>query len=122
MAKSIMEIAMENMASMAENPNEALIENVKASTKTPLAPDIKEVKVDDDFSSMILESSFGIKQTKPKPKVVETKKAPKRDLDSLVTEFFQVVSKAKSLIQEMTTCGMIGTKTMGFKKKKKVKR
>lgn len=112
---------MENMSSMVENPKQTLIESVRTSSKESLAPDISNIEVKDDYASLILERSFGV-ESKPRQKKIERVRVPNRGINALVNEFFEVVSKAKSLIQEMTTCGMLGTNTTGLKKKKKVKR
>ena len=95
-------------------------------------PDLSKVKVSDNAMNLILEQSFGIKANKPAP-VQETKaftpveqpKKVNRTPDQIVAEFAEIVVKARALLQEMTTCGMIGANQAGpvrvGKKKKKLK-
>jgi hypothetical protein len=50
--------------------------------------------------------------------VKENKKSP----EQLIAEFEQVLIQARGLIQEMTTCGMLGVNMAGPTKKKKLKK
>jgi len=82
--------------------------------------DITNIRVPDSLTESILSQSFGIttKVNPKKPQVVEgRKKELRRDFNNTVTHL-------RELIEEMTTCGMIGTNVMRAKplKKKKIKR
>ena len=82
------------------------------------APDVPKVKITDDFLRTILESTVH--------KEVETVEEPKEEineqqimekkLSDLVQKLTSLLGEAKSVINELTTCGMIGVgKAKGFK-------
>jgi hypothetical protein len=76
---------------------------------------MKNVKVTDDYVKQIA----GIKESKApaKPPVVQ-----KVDINELIAEFKDLVSKAKTVLAEITTVGSIGTNLAGAKPKKKKKK
>lgn len=94
------------------------------------APDISKVKVPETYTSVILENSFGVKSKKPVKKIeapVIEEEVQEVDLDAYVRRLVTLISEAKSLIDEMTTCGSIGMNMGGYsskpaKKKLKVKK
>lgn len=93
-------------------------------TPEPNALDISKVNVDESTITEIFEKSFGIKKfvnKKPIKKVhqvIENKKSP----EQLVAEFEQVLVEARHIIQEMTSCGMLGVNLAGPTKRKKIKK
>lgn len=85
-------------------------------------PDLSKVKLPDNAMDLILEQSFGLKVEK-KAKPVQEAKAPApvektktRTPDQIVAEFTEIVVKARALLQEMTTCGLLGTSQTPKKK------
>lgn len=97
-------------------------------TPDPTAPDFSKIHVDEATVTDIFAKSFGIKKkvvAKPiqeSKKIIEKKKPASKSPEQLIAEFEQVLTQAKSLIQEMTTCGMIGVNMAGPAKKKKLKK
>ena len=86
-------------------------------------PDLSKIKTDDKFINSILEHSFGVipevKKEKIEP-IKETKKTP----EDYTKELMNLIKQAQNLINEMTSCGNIGTATVEPKqpiKKKKNK-
>ncbi|MFA6315680.1 MAG: hypothetical protein WC648_04935 [Candidatus Paceibacterota bacterium] len=124
-AKSIVHAAEDIFNSMRSGkstiPHPAVASPPNApATTTAYVPDIRSVSMDNNYSNAILEQAFGIKTNKPTKKVESKQPVAKKSLNDLVEEFAKVVSRAKELIQEMTTCGMIGVgkvKPLGNKKK-----
>ena len=98
------------------------------SIPTPDGPDLSKIQVDEATVTDIFAKSFGIKKkTVAKPlqeskKIVEKASPVKKSPEQLIAEFEQVLTQARSLIQEMTTCGMIGVNMAGPAKKKKLKK
>lgn len=82
----------------------------------PSQLDISDIKVPDDFVTSVVEG----KVSKPAPKVEPVKPALKPQ--ELITQFIEVINTGKRLIQEMTSCGMIGVNSAPQKKKEKVKK
>lgn len=97
--------------------------NPHQSTPTPLGEtqtstlDISQVVVPDTLVESLVGKTTSKKETVAKP---QTPKVESPDLNNLVTEFIDTVTKAKRLLQELTTCGMIGTNTASKPTKKKV--
>lgn len=97
------------------------------ATPRPDGPDYSNIRVDEDTVTDIFARSFGIKKkavSKPirESRMLEPKKKPKKSPEQLIAEFEVVLSQARSLIQEMTSCGMIGVNMAGPVKKKKIKK
>ena len=80
-------------------------------------PDYSNVQVPDDYVNKITGKPTKIVETKTSNKVVKEAK-----VNILISELSQVIQKAKGIIQELTTCGMIGTSPgVVQKSKKKIK-
>jgi hypothetical protein len=97
------------------------------ATPRPDGPDYSNIRVDEDTVTDIFAKSFGIKKKAVSKSIKESQVvAPKKTTKSpeqLIAEFEVVLSQARSLIQEMTSCGMIGVNMAGpVKKKKKLKK
>jgi hypothetical protein len=95
----------------------------------PHAPDFSKIRVDEDTVTDIFAKSFGIKKKAVEKKPVVEKrvqarvvKENKKSPEQLIAEFEQVLIQARGLIQEMTTCGMLGVNMAGPTKKKKLKK
>jgi hypothetical protein len=94
----------------------------------PNAPDFSKIQVDEATVVDIFARSFGIKKkTVAKPiqeskKIVQKPKSSMKSPEQLIAEFEQVLVQARGLIQEMTSCGMIGVNMAGAAKKKKIKK
>jgi len=92
-------------------------------TQTATSLDIRNVKVSDSFVGSIIESAFSVpKIEKEEPEEEQINESEvKEKLSDLVKRLAALVSEAKTVIQEMTTCGMIGTnqKFLLLDKKKK---
>ena len=78
--------------------------------------DLSKIKLSDSTINAILEQSFGLKVERkpeaPKPQpVVEAKPVVpvKKTPDQLLAEFTEIIVKARGLLAEMTSRGMIGT-------------
>jgi hypothetical protein len=98
-------------------------------TPDPYAPDLSKIRVDEDTVTDIFAKSFGIKKKAVEKKPVVEKRVParvvkenKKSPEQLIAEFEQVLIQARGLIQEMTTCGMLGVNMAGPTKKKKLKK
>jgi len=89
-------------------------------------PDYSNIKVDEDTVTDIFARSFGIKKKAVSKSIKEYRREQPRKQskspEQLIAEFEQVLSQAKGLIQEMTSCGMIGVNMAGPAKKKKIKK
>lgn len=126
MSKTVRQAADDIFQRMLSGKDETPLKQVRESIPvgSPIAPDIKDIELSDSYSNYILESAFDVK-VKPKPVEKSKVKPSEKDVNALLSEFYQVVSRAKQLVQEMTTCGMIGVgkiKPLGAKKKKGVKK
>jgi hypothetical protein len=94
----------------------------------PNAPDFSKIQVDEATVVDIFARSFGIKKknvAKPiqeSKKIVQKPKPSVKSPEQLIAEFEQVLVQARGLIQEMTSCGMIGVNMAGPTKKKKIKK
>lgn len=74
------------------------------------APDLSKIKLPDNFTNMIMESSFN--EVSPKKVIKETKQVSINEtVNKLMTEFNTLLTRAKQVIDELTSCGMIGTNT-----------
>jgi hypothetical protein len=95
-------------------------------TPDPKAPDFSKIHVDEETVTDIFAKSFGIKRKPVSKKLHESRREqPRKQTKSpeqLIAEFEQVLTQAKGLIQEMTSCGMIGVNMAGPAKKKKLKK
>jgi len=129
MAQSIGDFAMDLIAKDLQKKG---IEPIREQV-TP-GKDLSQVKLSDNTYDLIMEQSFGIKVekklqpvTKPTQVLTESKELVqpvKKTPDQLLAEFTEIIVKARGLLVEMTTCGMIGTgpgKKM-IKKKRKFSR
>lgn len=79
------------------------------------APDISDIAVPEDYVQSIL----GVKKEKLVEEKSSTDVVTEARVVSLISELSQVIKKAKGLIEELTTCGMLGT-SGGKSSKKKV--
>lgn len=61
----------------------------------PKAPDLSKVKIEESDINKIIGKSFGIKPKEKTP-------------NELIAEFTEVVKRGKQIIEEMTSCGMLG--------------
>lgn len=104
-------------------PRKSVDEIFKESTSAAV-PDIKDMEVPEDYVSYILEGGSISSQRKQR---VEKQSKPIKEskqslneakMSDLVTRLSQLISEAKTLIQEMTSCGTIGTNQMPSKKKR----
>lgn len=122
MAQSIGDFAMELIAKDLQKKGvEPIMEQA-----TP-GKDLSKVKLSSNTYDLIMEQSFGIKvDKKPVQEIkvfipVEQPKIVNKTPDQLLAEFTEIIVKARGLLAEMTTCGMIGVgpgkKTIKRKKK-----
>jgi hypothetical protein len=87
----------------------------------PNAPDISKVTVPHSYTNTILEHSFGEKTTKKvSPVVRESNQTVNPEV--YVKKLMHLIQEAKNLIDEMTTCGSIGTNMGGTPKVKAKKK
>lgn len=123
---------MKDIANFAANLISEQVSGKKKSFEAPIlkgeGPDLRNVKVSSNSVNLILEQSFGIKQSKlekPKEEVLteETKikevEKPIKTPNDLLVEFQELILKARGLIQEMTSCGLLGISQVSKKKTKK---
>lgn len=126
-----------DFADLAESIILEEVKDVKAGKKLQLNSaepepgqiDISKINLDEHFSSKIVNQCFGGKE-EPKPKVVKSNNLKTKKGDDLqirmqefVVKFGEMLNEGKLLINEMTTCGMIGVNQGGpIKKKKKLKK
>ena len=124
MTQSIGDFAMELIAKDLKKKG---IEQI--SEQVEPGKDLSKVQLSDNTYNLIMEQSFGIKSEKKPQPVQETKVSTpveqavkvNKTPDQLLAEFTDIVVKARALLQEMTTCGMIGVGPGKVKKKKKLK-
>ena len=119
------------MSLIEQNKNEykkSVSNGLPVSMPTPEGPDLSKIQVDEATVTDIFAKSFGIKKkavatpVQESKKIVEKTKPTRKSPEQLIAEFEQVLTQARSLIQEMTTCGMIGVNMAGPAKKKKLKK
>jgi len=80
-------------------------------------PDYSTVQVPQDYVNAVLGVAPKIEETKTQDRVVKEAK-----ISTLISELVQTIQKAKEVIQELTTVGMLGTSPGTVQKsKKKVK-
>lgn len=114
---------------LADFAESILIEESKKGPVIPDAPsveslppqsqlDIRNIEVPDDFVTTIVEGKSPAPVKKVQPKITETKV----DHKELITKFMALLEEGKKLINEMTTCGMIGTTSAPVKPVKKMKK
>ncbi len=89
------------------------------------APDVSKVNADLAYRDKILEHSFGIKAVK-EPVKTSVKQVIKEEVESnpaqYVVRLLTLIKEAKQLVDEMTSCGMIGVNMAGPGIKKKDKK
>lgn len=76
--------------------------------------DVSKISLDESKASDLMSQCFGVKsEVRPKHKISPPQKIKESDLETklqiFVTKFSQMLIEGKELINEMTTCGMIGT-------------
>lgn len=123
---SIGDFALSLIENNKDEYKQSTTNGLPVSVPMPDGPDYSNIKVDEDTVTDIFAKSFGIKKkpvSKPikESRIVQPKKTT-RSPEILIAEFEQVLSQARHLIQEMTTCGMIGVNMAGSTKKKKLKK
>jgi hypothetical protein len=125
---SIGDFAMSLIEQNKDEYKRSTANGLPVSVPTPEGPDFSKIQVDEATVTDIFARSFGIKKkavAKPiqeSKKIVEKTKPTRKSPEQLIAEFEQVLTQARSLIQEMTTCGMIGVNMAGPAKKKKLKK
>lgn len=97
---------------------------VSPSTHTPpifetkdSSPDISHIEVPDDY----VQSLLNLKAEPINEEVTNSKVVTEAKVISLISELSTMIKKAKGIIEELTSCGAIGTgpgKPMGKKKGK----
>lgn len=123
--KSIGDFALSLIEKNKDEYKKSVSNGLPVSVPTPDGPDYSNIKVDEATVTDIFAKSFGLKKkTVSKPiresRVLESKKT--KSPKELVAEFEQVLVQARQIIQEMTTCGMLGVNMAGPVKKKKIKK
>ena len=124
--KSIGDFALSLIEKNKDEYKRSVSNGLPVSVPTPDGPDYSNIKVDEATVTDIFAKSFGLKKkTVSKPiresRVLEPKKKTKSP-EELVAEFEEVLIQARQIIQEMTTCGMLGVNMAGPTKKKKLKK
>lgn len=129
---SIIDIAMGVLSNMdgtedviqEQAPPRKSVEEVFKESTSAAVPDIKDMEVPDDYVSYILEGGSISSQRKQrlekqsKPIKESKQSLNEAKMSDLVVRLSQLISEAKTLIQEMTSCGTIGTNQMPSKKKR----
>jgi len=116
---SVGDFAMDILKSMKNDPN-ALKPSLKESTlETANAPDVSRVNVPDDFIKSVTEG----KTYRPK-KIQPIKESSDKRLSNLIGELSQLISEARSILEEFgTTTGNLGVgSSLRNKLKNKIKR
>jgi len=125
---SIGDFAMSLIEKNKDEYKKSTANGLPVSVPTPDGPDLSKIQVDEATVTDIFAKSFGIKKkavarpVQESKKIVEKINPPKKSPEQLIAEFEQVLTQAKGLIREMTTCGMIGVNMAGPIKKKKIKK
>lgn len=125
---SIGDFAMSLIQKNKDEYKRSVSNGLPVSTPIPEGPDLSKIQVDEATVTDIFAKSFGIKKkvvAKPiqeSKRLVEKPRPTSKSPEQLIAEFEQVLTQARSLIQEMTTCGMIGVNMAGPTKKKKLKK
>ena len=116
---SVGDFAMSVLNDMAKNPSKSLKPSLKESSiGSDRAPDISHIEVPDDFARAIVEGKKPqVLKTKPK----QIKETMESRMEELVERFSTLVSEAKQLMNEMTSCGNIGTPGPGAYVRSKLK-
>jgi hypothetical protein len=124
--KSIGDFAMSLIEQNKNEYKRSTSNGLPVSIPTPDGPDLSKIQVDEATVTDIFARSFGIKKKAVARPVQESKRVEERTKtkspEQLITEFEQVLVQARGLIQEMTSCGMIGVNMAGPGKKKKKKK
>ena len=119
MSQSIGDFAMDLIAKDLQKKG---IEPIKEQMEP--GKDLSKVKLSDNTYNLIMEQSFGIrvdKKSQPVQKIVEFTKVKQptkvnKTPDQLLAEFTEIIVKARGLLAEMTTCGLLGTSQVPKKK------
>jgi len=125
---SIGDFAMSLIEQNKDEYKRSTANGLPVSIPTPDGPDLSKIQVDEATVTDIFARSFGIKKKAVARPVQESKRVEERikpktkSPEQLIAEFEQVLVQARGLIQEMTTCGMIGVNMAGPGKKKKKKK
>lgn len=125
---SIGDFAMSLIQNNKDEYKRGVSNGLPVPAPTPQGPDLSKIEIDEATVTDIFAKSFGIKKkvvAKPiqeSKRVVEKTMPERKSPEQLIAEFEQVLTKAKGLIQEMTSCGMIGVNMAGSAKKKKLKK
>ena len=124
--KSIGDFALSLIEKNKDEYKRSVSNGLPVATPEPQGPDLTKIQVDEETVTDIFAKSFGIKRKPVSKKLHESRREePKKQSKSpeqLIAEFEQVLTQAKGLIQEMTSCGMIGVNMAGPAKKKKLKK
>jgi len=91
----------------------------------PNGPDISKVTVPAKYTKAILENSFGKTVDVEEINEEESVEASPKNPEVYVKELMRLIQEAKELINEMTSCGSIGTNMagkIGFTKRPKIKK
>lgn len=88
--------------------------SIPSKQSLPSVPDISNVKVSDDYISLIIEGSSPESKLEAPTKIEEVSNEDK--VRDLVYRLSALLNEAKTLLTEMTTTGMLGTKTVKDKK------
>jgi hypothetical protein len=124
--KSIGDFAMSLIEQNKNEYKRSTSNGLPVSIPTPDGPDLSKIQVDEATVTDIFARSFGIKKKAVARPVQESKRVEERTKtkspEQLIAEFEQVLVQARGLIQEMTSCGMIGVNMAGAAKKKKIKK
>ena len=129
---SIIDIAMGVLSNMngtedviqEQAPPRKSVEEVFKESTSAAVPDIKDMEVPDDYVSYILEGGSISSQRKQrlekqsKPIKESKQSLNEAKMSDLVVRLSQLISEAKTLIQEMSSCGTIGTNQMPSKKRR----
>jgi len=112
---SVGDFAMDLLKSMAKDPN-GLKPALKESTvQSAGAPDVSRIQVSDDFVTLVTEGKKLKKTSNP-----QVRESSETRLTSLVERLSNLVTEAKSIMEEMssgaTTTGNIGVNMAGKSK------
>lgn len=121
--KSVIDASQRILAGMMGGGQKPTAPSPAPMSKMP-APDVRNIKVSEDQVAKIIAESFGSKpEVQEEPEVTNESADEKvTKLNDLVQKLAKLVVEAKGIIQEMTTCGMLGTNqkfVLNDKKKKK---
>ena len=101
--KSISAFAEELILGSVENIKSGKPPAITESNKPDNVPDLSDIKIPEEFLNQVLSEEKNGKSASIK-KVLKPSKSP----ESLIQELQELIVKAKFIIQEMTTTGMLG--------------